>query len=340
MPTEKLKAAVIGCGYIGVGKDSTHSEVGIFSHAAALFASPHTELVALGDCNPNVLNEAAMRFGVNNVFTDIKSMLAVTAPEFVSIATPDQTHADIASVILDCPSVKLILLEKPIATNAREGANLIKKAAEQDVLLAVNFSRRYATKFQSLRREISNGLLGKLQTVVGFYGKGILHNGSHWIDLLRLLTGEEILKVRAIHHADQKLTDPTPDVSFGLSSGLSANLFGCKESAYSIFEMDLIGTAGRLQISNGGQNFEFYTPQPSLHYPDYSTLQASISPIIGDMKDLILHAVNNLVLAYEQKVELISPGSEALVPVFTVEAILRSLSKGGCWEKVKPSPFS
>ena len=197
MPTEKFKAVVIGCGYIGVGKDSTHSEVGIFSHAAALFASPHTELVALVDCNPNKLDEAAMRFGVNNVFTDIKSMLSVTAPEFVSIAT-DQTHADIASVILDCPSVKLILLEKPMATNAREGANLIKKATERDVLLAVNFSRRYATKFQSLRREISNGLLGKLQSVVGFYGKGILHNGSHWIDLLRLLTGEEILKVRAI----------------------------------------------------------------------------------------------------------------------------------------------
>ena len=109
MPAEKIQSRRHRVRLYWSGKDSTHSEVGVFSHTAALLASPHTELVALGDCNSEILNEAAMRFGVNNVFTDIKSMLAVVEPEFVSIATPDQTHADIASVVLDCPSVKLIL---------------------------------------------------------------------------------------------------------------------------------------------------------------------------------------------------------------------------------------
>ena len=68
-------------------------------------------------------------------------------------------------------------------------------------------------------------------------------------------------------------------------------------------------------------------------------LQASTSPIIGDMKDLILHTVNNLVLAYEQKAELISPGSEALVAVFTVEAIFAPFPREDVGKKSNPVHF-
>jgi hypothetical protein len=53
----------------------------------------------------------------------------------------------------------------------------------------VNYSRRYAKGLQSLRQQILNNDFGKFQGGTGYYGNGLLNNGSHMINLVEFFIG-------------------------------------------------------------------------------------------------------------------------------------------------------
>ncbi len=332
-----LRAVVVGCGQIGAAGRTEHSEVGILTHAHALSESEKTELVGLSDRNPAALISASREYHVERsaTFSNSSDLLAAIQPDFVSIATPDSTHFELASQVVRCPGVRAILVEKPLALSSKEGKRLVESANDSGIKIAVNFSRRYAPVFQMLRKRIGEGEFGKLQTVMGCYTKGIFHNGSHWIDLLRFLTGEEIHQVRALPKFDRESNDPTPDVDLLLGHGAVARLAGCDKDSFTIFEMDILGTSGRIQILDSGHKVEISKPKASERNPGYHFLHPLPGEtVIGGLKNVMLNAVEDLADAWNTGREPLSPARDAIVPIKVGEAVIASLRGNGKWHAV------
>jgi predicted dehydrogenase len=222
-----LRAAVIGCGKIGSGfADDPLLAGDVCTHADAYVRSPATELIAVCDANPEVAARCADRWGVAASYADVAEMVRGAEPDVVSICTPDDTHFEITrALIKDAPSVRAMLCEKPLATHLAQGEEVVRLARERGKVIAVGYVRRYADNMRGLRDFLGQESLGRVTAVTGWYTKGVLHNGTHWFDLLRMLAGE-VAWVEAVDRLADGSGDPTLDVTLGLESGGVASLRG------------------------------------------------------------------------------------------------------------------
>ena len=291
------RAALIGCGRIGSEfADDPRMKGDIFSHAEAYTCCPDTDLVALCDADTERLTRSGERWGVKALYTKIEELLEIERPDLVSVGTPDETHYQILHAVLTSPHrVKGILCEKPLATSLAEAQELVRMAGARGLTLAVNYMRRHAQNMRALKSFLDAGRLGPVQAVGGWYTKGILHNGSHWFDLLRYLVGK-VEWVIAWDTWNKGETDPTLDVMLGLQGGGLATLRACDARQFTVFEMDLMGTKGRIRVIDSGYAIEYDHVIDSPRYSGYREL-ARADADFGNRKNMFLRAVEDLVEA-------------------------------------------
>ncbi|HEV3142173.1 MAG TPA: Gfo/Idh/MocA family oxidoreductase [Vicinamibacterales bacterium] len=292
------RAAVIGCGRIGSEFGADVRAPGVYSHAGAYSACESTELAAVCDVDSARARRCATRWKTVP-YADVARMLAEVQPQIVSVCTPDATHFEIVRMVLSTTGVCGVLAEKPLATQTADARVLRDLARARSIALAVNYVRRYSPTHVALRDDIARGAFGSIQTVSGLYVNGVVHNGSHWFDLARFLVGE-IAEVWGVDIRGDAASDPTVDAVMRFKGGAGGHLQGCDGSAYSVFEMDIVGTAGRVRIVESGHRVEFQHVVDSQHYGGYKTL-AVRRQVEGDMHDLTLRAVEDLVAALEAK---------------------------------------
>src|SRR4030088_820048 len=99
-------------GRVKVGIIGSQFEADI--HAASFkMASGDTEVVAVASPTPGNAAALAKRYGIPRVFTDYREMLKERDIEMITIAAPNQLHAQTASDI--ARAGKHIVCEKPLA---------------------------------------------------------------------------------------------------------------------------------------------------------------------------------------------------------------------------------
>jgi predicted dehydrogenase len=315
-----LRAAVLGCGAIGASGAGTHPAVGVLTHAAAYTACPDTELVAVCDTDPARAQAAAHQWGAEP-YTDPAALLRAGC-EVISVCTPDATHADLVALALEAPGVRAILAEKPLALEAAAARALATRARDRGVVLAVNYTRRYAPAFQSLR-----GRVGALQHVSGVYVKGLLHNGTHWLDLLRFLGGHPVA-VRGWDRLGEIGPDPSLEAELTLGGRASARLAALDTRRFTAFEMDLVGEGGRIRIAESGHMVEVAEVGPDPRHPGYRVLRPA-ERTVGALRDAALHAVADLVRCIRDGGDPSCTGEDGAVAIALAEAIRASAARGG-----------
>jgi predicted dehydrogenase len=158
--------------------------------------------------------------------------------------------------------------------------------------------RRFANNMRNLRHFIRNGGLGDIRGVSGWCIKGAVHNGTHWFDLLRYLLGVEVSFVSGLDMLKEEGDDPTLDVAMFLDNGMLATMRAAEHANFTICEMDIMGTRGRAQIVDSSYRVDISEAVPSPRYTGYVELVPS--PIdMGDRKDVMLHAVEDIVRCLE-----------------------------------------
>lgn len=143
-----FNVAVIGAGAIG------------HDHIASFKQHPAAKVVALAEISPERGREAADLFGVPELVTDYKVLLARDDIQVVSIALPNYLHAPVALDALRAG--KHVMLDKPMATNARDAARLVAEAKKRGVLLMVGQNNRFTPEVQTARRLVGEGVLGDI----------------------------------------------------------------------------------------------------------------------------------------------------------------------------------
>jgi len=296
-----MRAAVVGVGRVGSTLADDPLLAGdVFTHTEAYSKSAATTLVALCDTDPERLTAAGARWGVAALFVDPREMMAGASPEIVSVCTPAPSHLEVVRDLLSVEKPpRAILCEKPLARTLADAEEMARLAAGRGVMLATIYMRRFAQNITALKAYIDAGALGDIQAISGWYIGGTFHNGTHWFDMLRMLAGE-VDWVEAFDALGEKGDDPTLDVVMGMRDGTLATLRACDSKRYTLFEMDIVTTKGRAQITDSGHVIALSRAAPSPRYSGYVELEP-LRMDAGHRRDLMLRAVEDAVEAVTLK---------------------------------------
>ncbi len=186
---QNLKTAVIGVGSLGQHHARNHREIA---------QTGKTELVGVCDQNEETAREIAREYSCAS-YTDWRDLIGKV--DSVSIATPTETHCEIACAFLD--EGVHVLVEKPIARSLAEADKLIEAAEKSGAKLMVGQLERFNPAMIALRPLVTKPLYFEIHRVSPFPNRSldvdvVLDVMIHDLDAVQWLVGETV-KVSAVH---------------------------------------------------------------------------------------------------------------------------------------------
>ena len=174
-----LTASVIGCG------------VGGRLSLEALTASPLFQLVAAADVRPEVHPSLQQDFPDLRIFGSHQEMFAQSPTDVVCVSTYAPSHESIVRDALAMPSLRGILVEKPLGDTAAAGRQIINAIRARNLPMVVPHGlRTRATSVEVIDR-VLRGEIGELRAIEVQCGKwDLLNAGIHWLDFCLAATGE------------------------------------------------------------------------------------------------------------------------------------------------------
>jgi predicted dehydrogenase len=212
MQDKKLKFGILGSGAAGV------------LHAMAIARCDETELVMVADHNEKAAKDVSENFDVPYVCS-CEELLANREIEAVSIALPHHLHHKYS--IKAGKADKHLIVEKPFSTDPNTAVQIVDLFAQRGLFLSVWLERRYYPFVEEARRFLREGHIGRIiyiaLDIMGYKprayweygmryesyasnwrkrwetsgGGPLLMNGIHQIDLMRCITGLEVVEVTA-----------------------------------------------------------------------------------------------------------------------------------------------
>jgi predicted dehydrogenase len=229
---------------------------GISTHASAYKAQPRTELVGLCDVGAGPLRDAVRRYPGARAYRDVDALLDAEQPDLISVCVPPFAHE---SVVRRCiaRSVRLIFCEKPFTASSAAARRLIRAARAAGTSILVNYWRRFDSGHQRVADLVRTRAVGRVQLARVVYGNGLLNMASHLINLFLDVLGPADW-VEAAQGVNDRPGDPSPHVAIGFRGGSRAVFSPCSFRHYRIFELDILGTAGRVTVTNEGLELRHY----------------------------------------------------------------------------------
>jgi len=282
-----LRAGVIGLGKKGFlydiegkRKDEPHS------HVRAYQSCKEVDLVAAADTDEN----RALQFHNYNsgvkTYSDVEKMLYESKLDILSIATPTGTHCRLVRLAARYHPIKVIFVEKPIASTVRDAERMIHTCKEFGVRLVVNHTRRWDLQWINAHKLL--GEIGPVLSTVGYCSGDPLEAGVHMADLFRWFGGDA-----PYDYIDLMMKDKPYD-------------------PYLVFELDVFGQKGRLKISDNGRTISIYKVKESGLYKRFRELWFDRSPLVPNSDTPMLRAIEHLVEVAFGLSEPLSSGEDGL----------------------------
>lgn len=203
---DKIKAGIIGMGFIGV------------SHIEAIRRIGFAELTAVADVNYELAIKKAGEYCIPKCFNTVDELLADPEINVIHNCTPNNLHREVNEKIIQAG--KHIFSEKPLARNSEESSQMLKLLNEnKNIVNGVNFNYRMNPLVQEMKNRIKNGEIGTPKLIHGSYlqdwllfdtdynwriepefcgpSRCVADIGSHWMDAVQAITGAKITDVCA-----------------------------------------------------------------------------------------------------------------------------------------------
>jgi predicted dehydrogenase len=173
-----VRIAIVGCGQIAD------------AHIQEVRRIPDATVEAVCDLNYHMVEQAAARFEVPRLYTDLDRMLDEVRPEVVHVTTPPGSHVAIARKIAECGAHAYI--EKPFTATVAEAEELVDCATRAGVLMCVGHCNAYDSAYLRMRQLYEEGALGEIvhvDTVMGYnlagpFGAVMMGDPTHWVHTL------------------------------------------------------------------------------------------------------------------------------------------------------------
>lgn len=287
---KKFQAAVIGAGSIGAFFDN-RTVKRILTHAHAYHSHPGFSLAAFIDTNKRRAQKAAQLWG-GRAYGSISELFSNEVIDVVSVCVPDESHYTVLNELKDRP-LKGGIIEKPLTGSPANSKKIADSTLFSRNPFLVNYTRRFDPKYQALRKKIQSGAFGKFVSGNAFYGKGLLHNGSHILDLL-LFFGFEVERAEVHKRVfDFYRGDPTCAATLHVRGGGIFTMNMVPHSLYRVLEFDLLFEKGRVRAMQDCLLLEEFTPKKDKVFDGYTVLVQGKSTKI-DPSGYLFSVVNNL----------------------------------------------
>ncbi|KQW99907.1 hypothetical protein ASC94_30685 [Massilia sp. Root418] len=344
------RVAIIGCGLIGAqwDADSPAADYSL-THAAGFTKNPGAQLLACCDHDQARAQQAAQRWGAPHAYDDPRRLFAAHAIDIAVVAAASSARWSVIEPAL-AAGVRVLVIEKPLATTLAESQRLVAAVEAAGVRTLVNFSRRWDPAMGDLRARIQRGELGRIQRLVGSYGKGLSNNGSHMIDLVANLTGAVPLRARSLGSPLEpgeaewsNGADPALDVQieYGPAAGCGGSgadgrrfqltMLGSDQRAFTCFELRVTGTLGMAELSLGGRQVTLTGLRADPQYAGYTIPDAPQALPARNLEAMDNMVAEALRLASGEQRAASCDARAALTTALAVAAARRSAERGGAW---------
>ncbi len=259
MDGRRIKAGVIGVGRVAMAHLN-----------AAMDLRDGMELMAIADVRADRAKEVAEEFGVRNVHSDYRDLLADREVEAVIVCLPNHLHYPVCRDA--ARAKKHILVEKPMAMDLREADEMIEEARAHGVTLMVGQSRRFSDAMKEIFNRLDeigapfridiNFLVSFPQPPTDWWkssekagGLVILLQGSHSVDTILWLLNKIPSTVFSISKRQNPLWEGEDEANIvlGFDSGELAAVHLSLSTSPDLHEAIIVGPKGTMRL------FEFPT---------------------------------------------------------------------------------
>ncbi|OGX33818.1 MAG: hypothetical protein A2787_09820 [Omnitrophica WOR_2 bacterium RIFCSPHIGHO2_01_FULL_48_9] len=330
---KKYKAAVIGCGKIGLVTEQDSKRIKPATHAGAFVSHPRTALAAVCDIDEKKLEISRSLFPDALTFNSPEEMFETVAPDIVSIATHLDSHRSLVELAARY-GVKAIVCEKPIAPSIEDAHAMINVCERSGSMLFINHLRRFDPLLRRTAQEIRERKIGEISQASCYYTNGLMNSGTHLIDLLRMFFGE-CKSVRAVKNF--KTSHPAGDVNLDgimeFEDGVRVSFQSLEVKDYAIFDLYFYGSKGALHITRFGFEIEWLAVRNSIDFDGYKELNISQPQKEGDSRSFMAPMAEHVVACLDGKEIPLSRGEDGLKALEALIALKQSAELDG--KKIK-----
>jgi predicted dehydrogenase len=267
----RLRYGVIGAGVVAP------------LHLEAIAALDDAEVIGIGALDLELARPLAEEAGCP-AFLDHRELLALK-PDVVVVCTPHPSHPLLTVDALEAGAH--VLVEKPLAVEARQGDQMIAAAARAGRQLGVCFQQRFRPAIAAARELIESGRLGELVRVSivdplyrpnSYYrtagwrgtwdgeGGGVLMNQApHTLDLLCHLAGPPATVWGRSRRRSQPMeAEDTATALLEYDNG-AVGTVAVSTTEPGVQRIELVGDRGRIEIVGETLAYERFEPSLSEH---------------------------------------------------------------------------
>lgn len=218
----------------------------------------------------------AAKHNIARAYGSIEALVNDPEIDAVFISSPNALHAQ--HTIKAAAAGKHVLVEKPMATTLDEALDMIRVSQENGIKLGIGFHLRHHPGHRSARELIQKGVLGTISMIQGQWCFGertmtypplrtgssswwndpemmggastLMGTGTHVIDLLYYLTGEQIVEVAAITdgQTEERPLEQVAAVSVRFKNGIIGTICAGRRMPDSENDVMIYGSHGRIAL--------------------------------------------------------------------------------------------
>lgn len=293
---------IIGGGAISSGYDSPSGE-NILTHIHGALCHPDINLDAVVEVSEKRCQYIIEKWGNGfDVFSNLEDYIIKYKSDIIVVATPTHTHLKIIEDLLFLYTPKLIICEKPIVSSLIEYERLNLLLKKTNTKIITHFPRRFDPSMNILKNKIRS--VDEIYHFYGTFTKGLVHNGSHMIDLINMLVGD----INNINLITKKIINNEIFGKFLVqtdkTSGVISNINNDK---LSLFEFTIYTNRAKYEIIGHEQNIKISCIENSKKFDTYvsysneETLSKTLDKYGYNLFDYTIKLIDNDVFYQELK---------------------------------------
>jgi predicted dehydrogenase len=246
-----MKALVIGVGRVASTFDQVKEKDWVNTHLGAYKKDARVSDIAICDIDNDALQKTRDFWQIDSTFANMKDALSTFKPDIVSICTRPDANLTILEEVATHKSVKGIWMEKPFSDTYDNGLKQIQIFEGIDLPFLTSYQRRFDGFYAHIKEHMQD-LVGDLQKCVCYFSGGIVNAASHLINLLIYYFGPPT-QANVLNTAADEKGDYHGDFYLRFED-IAAHCFEINmqtsflSGGYSIFEVQILGEAGRIDL--------------------------------------------------------------------------------------------
>jgi predicted dehydrogenase len=231
----------------------------------AIRKTANSELVAIQKRSPDMAKWKAQEYGIPLFFDTAEDLASSTDVDAVLIVSANSRHYP--ETLIAAERKKHVLVEKPMAMNAREGEEMIDVCKRNNVLLMVGHMLRFSPLLQRMKEIVWSGELGTITYVQSefIYDAGISHRGWLWdksiagggplfdiaihcLDAMRFVLDDTVTNVQSVLRLSESAAavEKSCLISLRTSRGATCSIYSSFEAPYRRTFIEFVGTKGTI----------------------------------------------------------------------------------------------